>query len=279
MPRRQQECAADIDAIIARRHDNGADYWASADGRIYVGNPFSTISSLGMLYELGVDKAHEAVQGAIELILEAARDDGRIRIAPKAPMHPCYTAEAARILCRFGMRANASVKRTVSYLLENTHETGGWRCNFTRFGSGPETKVANPGATLYALDVLRWTPQYRNGNEAIDKAVRSLLDHWDSRQPLGPCHWGIGSAFMQVEFPFVRYNIFYYVYVLSFFEASRDDPRFLAALASLESKLDDGKIVVERPHRGLRGLSFCARGLPSKPATTRYREIVKNVGR
>ena len=36
---------ADIEEILSRRHDNGADYWATPDGRIYVGNPFSTIGS------------------------------------------------------------------------------------------------------------------------------------------------------------------------------------------------------------------------------------------
>jgi hypothetical protein len=40
----------DIEAILSRRHDNGADFWSTKDGRIYVGNPFSTISALGMLY-------------------------------------------------------------------------------------------------------------------------------------------------------------------------------------------------------------------------------------
>ena len=88
----------DVHIILAKRHHNGGDYWATADGRIYVGSPFSTLSSLGMLYELGVSEAHEAVEGALALVFGAWRDDGRIRLAPKAPLYPCYTAEAARIL-------------------------------------------------------------------------------------------------------------------------------------------------------------------------------------
>lgn len=268
---------SDIDAILARRHDNGADYWGTPDGRIYVGNPFSTISSLGMLYELGVPKSHEAVQGGLDLILNACREDGRIRVAPKAPMYPCYTAEAARMLCRFGLNRNVAVGRTVSYLLENTHETGGWRCSFTRFGRGPETLYANPGATLNALDVLRWNPKHRGGSEVVDRAVESLLEHWETREPLGPCHWGIGSLFMQIEYPFLRYNLFFYIYVLSFFERAHNDSRFNAALGALETKLVNGKVVVENPHRRLKGLSFCKRGEPSKLATARYREIRRNI--
>jgi len=231
-----------------------------------------------MLHELGVPASHEAVSGGLALIVDACRDDGRIRVAPKAPMYPCYTAEAARVLCRFGLTEHEVVKRTTSYLLDGAHDAGGWRCNFTRFGRGPETHCANPGATLYVLDVLRHVTDCRDGVEVVDRAVDFLLDHWETRKPIGPCHWGIGSRFLQVEYPFIRYNIFYYVYVLSFFPRCRRDQRFQAALATLASKVDDqGRIVVEKPHRRLKGLAFCAKGQPSEVATVRYREICSNV--
>ena len=112
----------------------------------------------------------------------------------------------------------------------------------------------------------------------IVRAVESLLDHWESRLPAGPCHWGIGSRFLRVEYPFIRYNLFFYVYVLSFFDRAKEDARFGSALATLEAKLDgQGRVVVERPHRGLAGLTFCSRGQPSDPATQRYREIRRNL--
>lgn len=270
--------SSDVAAILARRNVSGGDFWATPDGRIYVGNPFSTLSSLNMLHELGVGAGHEAVDGALALVLNACRADGKIRLGPKAPLYPCYTAEAARILCRFGLERHASVERTVSYLLASDHESGGWRCNFTRFGKGPETECANPGATLYALDVLRFHNELRSGNPLIDRAVEFLLGHWETRQPMGPCHWGIGTQFLQVEYPFLRYNLFYWVYVLSFFARAREDPRFLDALEQLTAKLDEReRMVVERPHRGLAGLDFCARGAPSEPATDRFQEIVHRI--
>ncbi|HEX9691807.1 MAG TPA: hypothetical protein VGA22_06900 [Gemmatimonadales bacterium] len=263
--------------ILAKRHDNGGDFWATKDGRLYVGNPFSTLSSLLMLYELGVRVSHEAVRGGVALVWKASRDDGRIRLAPKAPLYPCYSAEAARVLGRFGFAPDQRFQRTIASLLESAHESGGWRCNFTKFGKGPETRCANPGATLYVLDALRFTEHVKGGGET-DRAVESLLDHWDVRRPIGPCHYGIGSLFMQVEYPFLRYNLFFYVYVLSFYARARGDARFHDALATLQTKLDvSGNIVVERPHRGLGNLGFCARGRPSRLATARYREILKNL--
>lgn len=269
---------ADIDAILARRHDNGGDYWASEDGRIYVGNPFSTLSSLLMLHELGLETSHEAVRGGLDRVWDAWRDDGRIRLAPKAPLYPCYTAEATRVLCRWGHADDDRLQKTAAYLIDDAHETGGWRCQFTRFGRGPETKCANPGATLFVLDILRFMAETWSNAPEADRAVESLLDHWETRKPIGPCHYGIGTRFLQVEYPFLRYNLFFYVYVLSFYKRARSDDRFREAARALESKLDeDGRLVVERPHRGLKGLSFCRKGEPSDLATARYREIRENL--
>ena len=96
--------------------------------------------------------------------------------------------------------------------------------------------------------------------------------------PLGPCHYGIGTLFMQVEYPFSSYNLFAYVYVLSFYDAAKKGPRFLDALETLKSKLSDGKIVVQRANRKLEGLSFCRKGAVYELATRRYQEILENVG-
>ena len=37
---------------------------------------------------------------------------------------------------------------------------------------------------------------------------------------------------MQIEYPFVRYNLFYYVYVLSFYERAKGDPDAVIAKRS-----------------------------------------------
>jgi len=170
------------------------------------------------------------------------------------------------------------VGRTVEYLAGSMHEGGGWRCSFSKFGRGPETECSNPGATLYVLDVLRHFEEFREGSSIADPAVESLLNHWVTRTPTGPCHWGIGTQFLQIEYPFLRYNIFYFVYILSFFPLARNDTRFQQAFAALCSKLDEeGRIVVERPHRSLGKLNFCAKGRGSDAATRRLIEIQNNL--
>lgn len=268
----------DINAILARRYDKGGDLWATPDNRIGKGSPFSTLQCALMLSELGMDPQEPLLKKTAKSILSSWRKDGRFNLAPSGAIYPCHTATAARVLCRLGYATDDRLKETFEHLLEIQHNDGGWRCKKFSYGRGPETGFSNPGPTLEALDAFRFTP-FLNQDKHLDNAVEFLLDHWVTRRPLGPCHFGIGSQFMKVEFPFFRYNLFFYVYILSFYKRSKEDRRFLDALQVLESKLVNGKIVVENPHRKLAGFSFCKKGKPSDIATERYHEILKNLGR
>ena len=111
----------------------------------------------------------------------------------------------------------------------------------------------------------------------FNKAVEFLLEHWVIRKPIGPCQYGMGTRFMQVGYPMEAYNLFQYVYVLSFWNRAKNDERFLEALKALQDKLADGKIVVERNSPKLSKLTFCKKGEPSELATKRYHEILENL--
>jgi hypothetical protein len=266
----------DVDAIVARRHDNGADFWATPDGRLAKGSPFTTLDCVRLLRDLGVPPDDPVLAGATGLVWSAWRDDGRFRLGPGA-LYPCQTINAARALVHVGGASDERLARTFEHLLATRHDDGGWRCLKFSYGHGPETASSNPGPTLGALDAFRRTAHAGHGE--LDDAVDLLLRHWETRAPLGPCHFGIGTLFLQVTYPFAQYNLFFYVHVLSSYERARRDPRFLDALRLLESRTVDGRVVVERANPRLAGLSFCRPGAPSDLATARYREILANVGR
>lgn len=266
---------SDIKEIIAKRYDNGGDLWTTPDKRVGKGGPFSTLGSALMLAELGLTTS-PLLKDVAELILSLWKEDGRFQIAPKGAIYPCHTAGTARILCRMGYATDNRLEKTFNHLLKIQHHDGGWRCNTYKFGRGPETAFSNPGTTLEALDAFRFT-NFLNNDKRLDKAVEFLLNHWETRKPLGPCHYGIGTLFMKVEYPFFRYNLFFYVHVLSFYERAKNDNRFLEALNVLKSKIVNGKIIVENPNRQLVNFAFCKKGEPSNLATKRYHEILINL--
>lgn len=267
----------DIESILEKRHHNGWDYWTTPDRRLMKGSPFTTLECAAMLSELGMDPTEPVLKETADLILGSWREDGRFKVSPQGAIYPCHTIHAVRTLCYLGYASDSRLQRTFDHLLEIQYSDGGWRCNKFSFGRGPETDFSNPGPTLAALDAFRFT-DHLNKNKALDQAATFLLDHWETRMPLGPCHYGIGSLFMKTTFPFSNYNLFFYVFVLSFYDRAKNDRRFLEALGILETKLENGKIVVERPNQKLAGFAFCKKGEPSDLATERYHQILKNLG-
>jgi hypothetical protein len=229
-----------------------------------------------MMLELGMEPSEPILKEVADLIFDAWREDGRFKLYPQGAIYPCQSIHAANVLCHMGYAADSRLRRTFEHLLDIQHSDGGWRCNKFSFGKGPKTEFSNPGPTLTALGAFRFT-EYLNKEPALDRAAAFLLDHWTTRMPLGPCHYGIGTLFMQVEYPFSTYNLFAYVYVLSFYDAVKKDPRFIDALETLKSKLANGKIVVQRVNRKLEGLTFCRKGAVSELATRRYQEILENI--
>lgn len=269
---------ADIETILSHRYDNGADLWATPDKRIIKGAPFSTLESVSYLLELGMDPAEPILKEAADLIFSTWQPKVSFKVYPKGSVYPCQTATVLDTLCHMGYVSDKRLQKSFRHLLDIQYTDGGWRCNKFFFGRGPETEFSNPHPTLIALDAFRFS-DYLNNEPALDRAVDFLLEHWTIKKPIGPCHYGIGTLFMQAEYPFRNYNLFMYVYVLSFYDRAKKDPRFIEAFRALESKTVNGQIPVERVVPRLANLSFCKKGEISDLATMRYREIRENLGK
>ena len=267
---------ADVEEILSHRFDNGADYWTTPDKRLLKGTPFSALGSALMLLEIGMKPSDPILTEIAELFFNTWKEDGRFKLYPRGGIYPCQTAYAAFLLCRMGYASDARIQKTFQHFLETQYTDGGWRCKKFSFGRGPETEYSTPMTTLTILNTFRFS-KYLNNEPKLDKPVEFLLEHWIIKTPISPCHYGIGSRFMQVEYPMSDYNVFQYVYVLSFYNRAKEDKRFREAFDILSSKLVDGKIIVERNSPNLKKLSFCKKGEPSELATKRYEEIIKNI--
>jgi hypothetical protein len=266
----------DIEVILSHRYDNGADLWTTPDKRLIKGAPFSTLECVMYLMELGMEPTDPLLMQAAELIFHTWQVDGRFKVYPQGSIYPCHTIHAVNTLCHMGYVYDDRLQKTFQHLLEIQNDDGGWRCNKFSFGHGPETEYSNPLPTLIALDAFRFN-DYLNNESKLDKAVDFLLEHWRIRMPIGPCHYGIGTLFMQVEYPFRNYNLFIYVYVLSFYNRAKKDERYLEAFKLLQAKTKSAQIVVERNVPKLSNLSFCEKGKISDLATLRYQEILQNL--
>lgn len=266
----------DIEMIMSHRYDLGGDYWTTQDHRLIKGTPFSMVDVVLLFLELGMDVTDPLMGELADLIFSTWKKDGRFKVYPSGGIYPCQTTIALSALCHMGFASDERLQLSFQYLLATQYKDGGWRCSKFSFGRGEETEYSNPHPTLMALDAFRYT-KYLNQEKALDQAVEFLLAHWRIKKPIGPCHYGIGKLFMQVAYPFDDYNLFVYVYVLSFYDYAKKDERFLEAFHALQGTLSNGMIVVARTNRKLAHFSFCEMGKPSELATCRYHEILENL--
>jgi hypothetical protein len=271
----QTSISSDIQRLLDQRHHLGGELWTSPDHRLNKGGVFSLMSSLLLLKELDYPK-NDLIQSALDLIWKAQRPDGRFKLAPDGAYLPCQTINALAVLCAWGEGHDPRLASTIAHLIATQEPHGGWRCLKFSFGRGPETDHANPGPTLSALLAFA-----RLEDEALrdqlQPSVQFLLNHWEAKVPWGPCHYGMGTLFHQVEYPFQTYNLFSYVYTLSFYPLARKDPRYHQALEVLRSTLVDGMIRVERTHPKLADFAFCRKGEVSHAATRHWETILRNM--
>jgi len=210
---------SDVDIIMSHRHDLDGDFWTTPDKRLGKGGAFSAYNCAFMLLDLGMAPDDPILKEVTALFFSVWREDGRFKLSPTGAMYPCHTAYAVNLLCQMGYVADERIQHTLRYFLDTPYTDGGWRCNKFSFGRGPETAYSNPFPTLLVLDAFRFS-EYLNNEPALDKAVDFLLAHWVIKKPIGPCQYGIGKLFMQIEYPVVGYNLLNYVYVLSFYSQS-----------------------------------------------------------
>ena len=268
----------EITTILACQNDHGGPYWSREDGDIHAPNGEDTISTLQVLGELGAtaDK-YPMIGQALEFVLGYQSEDGSFRYSRASSRLPCMTARILSAFGRLGASDDPRLHKSYHQLLDTQWTDGGWRCNTVKLGKSPLTDASNPGTTLYVLDAFRFRPCSQEERDQLNRGVDFLLHHWEVRQPMGPCEFGIGSRFFQVEFPFLRYNLFYYAYVLSFYDHALKDRRFARAIHTLSTKAKNGKIIPENPHRAWRTFDFAKRGKASGQASRRWREVIGNV--
>lgn len=265
----------EIQEILKTSEINGGKYWSRKDGDIHAPHGYSTIDVLMTLGEMGHKyKDSKITTGAINFLFEYLDDNGCFKYSPKSSKLPCITARILSAIGRLGYEIDDRTEKSYQYLLNSQQNDGGWRCATVKLGKSPETDASNPGTTLYVLDAFRFRTNSKSEKIKLENGLEFILKHWETRKPLGPCEFGIGSRFLSIEYPFLRYNLFYYVYVLSQYVKVKNDKRFKDAKKVLIEKTKENKIFPETPHKFWNKYSFAKKNEFSELATKRYFEII-----
>jgi len=190
----------EIQSISDRMRENGGPFWSREDGDIHAPAGFSTIDVLRVLGELGATiQKYSLLRDSVEFILTYQNPDGSFKYSAKSTKLPCMAGRIVAALGRVGALKDARLNVTYHWFLENQSNDGGWRCATVKLGKSPITDASNPGTTLYILDAFRFRDNSPDDILCLNRGIEFLLRHWETRAPLGPCEFGIGSRFLKLN--------------------------------------------------------------------------------
>lgn len=95
----EKQYLPDVEAILSHQYDNGDELWTTPDKRLIKGAPFSTLESVLLLLELGMESSSPLMMEVADLIFSTWQKDGRFKVYPKGGIYPCHTIHAANT-CR-----------------------------------------------------------------------------------------------------------------------------------------------------------------------------------
>jgi len=267
----------EIDEITQRINSNGGMLWSRSDGNIYSPIGFSSIEVLNVFGDMGLRyNTHQTTKSLCDFIVTRFDNkSGLFSYSASSSKLPCVSAKILSSLFKVEYPHQEIFSIAANKLVTSQANDGGWRCSTVKIGKAPETDASNPGTTLYVLDFLRNFPEIVDIVE--EQSVNFLLNHWETKKPLGPCEFGIGSTFLKTEYPLIRYNILYYVFTLSHFDRAKNDSRFRNAVSVLLDKKEDGHLRIENPHKKWKPILFPDDRSFSEYSDNLVKEIERNL--
>ena len=209
-----------------------------------LGQPWtSTLPTLQLLYEFGVDPRDERVRRAVAAVRDGCRWEHAGQRFFDGEVEPCINGRTVAIGAYFGENVDGIVDRLIGEQLPD----GGWNCE------APNNSVVSSfGSTIDVLDGLLEYERTKGGSTDVAARRRGeeyLLERkLMRRQTTGEI---VDPEFLQFSYPFRwHYDV---LRALDYFRATgeRPDPRIAEAIELVRSKRQpDGTWLLENTYRG-----------------------------
>jgi nucleoside diphosphate kinase len=209
------------------------------------GQPWtSTLPTLQLLHDLGVDPTDSRVRRAVALVRENCRWEHAGQPFFSGEVEPCINGRVVTL----GAYFEQAVESVVERLLGEQLEDGGWNCEAEN-GSVRSSFAT----TINVLEGLLAYERTAGGSPTSIAARRRAEQYALERRLLRRMSTGqvVDASWLQFSFP-VRWH-YDVLRALDYFRAAGDapDPRLKEAIALLRSKRQpDGTWLLENTHRG-----------------------------
>jgi hypothetical protein len=235
------------------------------------GQPWtSTLPTLQLLHDLGVDPGDERVRRAVTGVREHCRWEHAGQRFFDGEVEPCINGRTVTLAIYFGQNADALVARLLTEQLAD----GGWNCE-TENGS----VRSSFHTTINVLEGLLAYERATGGSPACAAARRRGEEYLLERKLTRRRSTGeiVNPAWLQFSFP-VRWH-YDVLRALEYFRATGDapDPRLGEAIELVRSKRQpDGRWLLENTYRGERHFALEeGDGRPSRWNTLRALRVLR----
>ena len=209
------------------------------------GQPWtSTLPTLHLLYEFGVDPANDAVRRAVAAVRDGCRWEHAGQRFFDGEVEPCINGRTVALGAYFGEDVDGIVARLLGEQLED----GGWNCEAEN-GSVRSSFAS----TINVLEGLLSHERARGGSSDVVAARRRAEEYLLERRLMRRKSTGevVEAEWLAFSFP-VRWS-YDVLRALEYFRAADDapDPRVNEAIALVRSKQQaDGSWLLENTHPG-----------------------------
>ena len=257
-------------------------------------NPDLPIHQLLFLLDIGFDTDVPQIQLAIDKIMEHKDQNGVYQSLTNIPKHfggsgedifgwcLCDAPLLLLALLKAGVDYEKHIKQGVDYLIAFHKDLSGFPCTVSKeLGKfrGPGRKDdCCPYASLVMLKLLSSTPDYSKSDIAVETA-KHLLSLWENSLEHHPYMFYMGTDFRKLKAPAMWYDIISVVNVLSYFESTHLDARFIEMALWIKSKQDNnGLFTPEAVYQKFKGWDFGQKKSPSPFLTYICYQLFARIG-
>ncbi len=256
----------DIKVIRKRLIDERSGFPALRTGRLRYNSGGNVYWDLMFLADIGLSIPQLELVEEVEGLFDLQEDDGSFIFQEGTKSRfLCIPSIILSSLARMGYAKDPRVLEFIELALGQQRLDGGWHCALNR-ARGKKLQDTE-SCPMDNQNLLMLFGQYATLREddRMTGAVNLLLDHWARRaEPWRPYGFGIGSQFVKVRYPEVKYGLLRVLDVLSLFPHAIKQPEYHDMLTALVEKSKGGKYFMESISRPYTQFDFGQVKTPSR---------------
>ncbi len=269
-----------IKTVINRLKDSSVGIPALKFGKVAYTSTGNAFWDLFFLSDIGLCVEDINIQEEIKYFFELQQSDGTFVVqSGTKPGYFCIPTIILSSLAKMGCKTDPHILRFIDKIIETQRLDGGWHCALNRAkGKKLQDSESCPMDNLNVLMLLGQYNEYRN-DARLNGAIDLLIAHWKKRmEPWRPYGFGIGSDFLKLKYPAVKYGILRVLEVLSLYPYAIETQGFKEMVEFVMRKSNDGRFYAESVSRSYSEFDFGQTKEPSRWLTFLIYRILKRIG-